>query len=306
MSQQHAVVAPAPGTGDGTDVSGPADGLVVEGLTKRFKEFTLGPVSLRVPSGSVMGFVGRNGAGKTTTVRLLLGMVAADAGTVRVLDRDARAEETTVEQDLGVVFDDVPLVESWKVRDVGVAVGRLYTRWDSGTYRGLLDRFDLPTGRKVKHLSRGMRLKLMLAVALAHDARVLVLDEPTSGLDPLARRELAGVLREHAAGGGSVLFSTHITSDLEQAADHVTVIDAGQIFYTGTTAALLDSYVLATGPGQPPDRLRSHAVGLDTDPRGFSCLLPAEHADLLPAGTVTARPSPDDVVVRVAQDRRVP
>lgn len=296
---------PASGRGEtGTDDVQPGAALTVEGLTKRFKRFTLGPLSLRVPHGSIMGFVGRNGAGKTTTIRLLLGMVAPDSGVVQVLGRDVATDQSAVRQDLGVVLDDVPLVESWKVRELDSAVGHLYTRWDRGTYRALVDRFELPADRKVKDLSRGMRLKLMLAVALAHHARLLILDEPTSGLDPVARAELAVVLHEHAADGGSVLFSTHITTDLEQAADQVTVIDAGRIFYTGPTTTLLDRFALVNGPGELPDRLRPAAVGLDADWQGFSCLLPAELVGELAAGAASVRPSLDDVVVRVATDRR--
>jgi len=283
-----------------------ADALAIDGLTKRFDGFVLDGVSLALAPGRVMGFVGQNGAGKTTTIRLVLNMAARDGGEVTVLGLDNVADELAVKQEIGVVLDELPLVDTWKVRDVARALAPLYDRWDTRTHQDLLARFDLPADRTVKGLSRGMRLKLMLAVALSHDARLLILDEPTSGLDPVARDELLDVLREYVADGRrSVFFSTHITSDLEKIADDVTLIHRGRVFFSGGTDELLDGFVVVTSDADAPsDDLREHLVGLTTERHGFSGLLPVAHAGLAGEGTTTERPTIDDVLVYVAKEDR--
>jgi len=283
-----------------------ADALTIDSLTKRFDGFVLDKVSLTLPPGRVMGFVGQNGAGKTTTIRLILNMAARDGGTVTILGMDNVADELAVKQEIGVVLDELPLVDAWKVRDVAKVIAPLYDRWDAGTHKDLLTRFDLPPDRPIKGLSRGMKLKLMLTVALSHDARLLILDEPTSGLDPVARDELLDVLREHVADGQhSVFFSTHITSDLEKIADDVTLIHRGRVFFAGQMQALLDGFVVVEGKTDAlHDDLREHLVGLTTERHGFSGLLPTSHTDLVGQGTTAERPTIDDVLVYVAKEDR--
>jgi len=146
------------------------------------------------------------------------------------------------------VFDDVFFVDTWKLSEVETAIRGFYDGWDSIRYKGYLNTFELPLDKQVKDLSRGMKMKLMLAVAMSHGARLLILDEPTSGLDPVARDELLDILRDYVAGGDtSVFFSTHITSDLERVADHITLIDHGRIVYTGTKDGLLEQHRRAHG-----------------------------------------------------------
>ncbi|MDR1265279.1 MAG: ABC transporter ATP-binding protein [Propionibacteriaceae bacterium] len=283
-------------------MSEPVAALALEGLTKRFPGFTLDQVTLTLPAGYVMGLVGQNGAGKTTIIRLILNMARRDAGRVTVLGLDNLQDELAVKQEIAVVFDQSVLVDSWRVRDVEPALAGFYARWDKAGFRACLDRFDLPGDRRVKELSRGMGLKLALAVALSHDARLLILDEPTSGLDPVARDELLGLLREYLQDGDrSVFFSTHITSDLDKIADHITVLHRGAVFYSGSKDGLLDAFVVARGPHQPPDRLRRHLIGPTQTSIGFSGLLPAARAPLLGPQMVADRPTIDDVLIHVAQ-----
>jgi ABC-2 type transport system ATP-binding protein len=191
-------------------------------------------------------------------------------------------------------------------RDVAKVLAPLYARWDTSTHQDLLARFDLPADRPIKSLSRGTKLKLMLAVALSHDATLLILDEPTSGLDPVARDELLEVLREYVADGQrSVFFSTHITSDLEKVADDIALIHHGRVFFAGTVPDLLDGFVVARGSTDAlTDELRDHLVGLTKEPQGFSGLLPTAQSGLLGQGATSSRPDIDEILVYVAKEDR--
>ena len=217
--------------------------IKIQNLRKSYRDFTLNDVSFSLPEGQIMGFVGQNGAGKTTTIRLILNMIDRDGGEVKVFGFDNVRDEQRIKQDIGVVFDDIYFVDTWKVREVEKAVKPFYANWSAGVFGQYLRDFDLPAGKRVKELSRGMKMKLMLAVAMSHGAKLLILDEPTSGLDPVARDELLEILEKYISDGQkSILFSTHITSDLEKIADYITLIENGNIFYTGTKDDLLTLY----------------------------------------------------------------
>ncbi len=276
--------------------------LEIEGLAKAFKDFSLKDVAFSLPQGYIMGLVGENGAGKTTTIRLVLNMLSRDAGAVRVFGLDNIRDEQRIKQDIGVVFDEIFFVDSWRVSDVERAVKGFYSRWSGQAYGRYLKSFGLPADKRVKELSRGMKLKLMLAVAMSHEARLLILDEPTSGLDPVARDELLGILTSYISDGEkSVLFSTHITSDLERIADFITLIHNGAVFYTGTKDDLLESYrIVKGGPGDLTDQLRENMVGLERNSTGFSGLVAASKLKHPPSGIVAEAPSIDDILVRIS------
>jgi ABC-2 type transport system ATP-binding protein len=282
-----------------------ADALRITGLGKTYPGFALTDVSFSLPEGYIMGFVGRNGAGKTTTIKCVLDMLGRDAGRIEVLGRDAMIDGCTVKQDVGVVFDQPFYPGGWTVAQVGQALRPFYARWDTALFIIYIDRFGLPPGKKVRELSRGMGMKLMLAAALSHDARLLLLDEPTSGLDPVARDDLLDVLADYITSGDkSVLFSTHITSDLEHIADYITVIDTGQILFTGTKESLADTYrTIRGGPDQVSDRIREHAIGLRATEVGFSALIRTSDATGLPVGISQETPSIDDVLIHIAKER---
>ncbi len=203
--------------------------LEVRGLRKSYKEFALKNVSFAVPEGYIMGFVGPNGAGKTTTIKSILNMVSYESGEIKALGMDAKADAMTINERIGVVMDTPFYVSEWRVRDVEKALAPFYQGWSANKFASMLKRFGLDPMKRVKELSRGMKLKLMLAAAFSHDARLLILDEPTSGLDPVARDELADILREFMLDETKgVLFSTHITSDLDKLADYITFIRDGE------------------------------------------------------------------------------
>jgi ABC-2 type transport system ATP-binding protein len=279
-----------------------ADALSVAGLCKTFPGFALREVSFSLPAGYIMGFVGRNGAGKTTTIKCVLDMLARDAGRIEVLGREVTRDDITIKQDVGVVFDQPFYPGNWTVAQVGRAIEPFYTGWDNGLFLRCANRFGLPPGKRVRELSHGMGLKLMLAAALSHDAKLLILDEPTSGLDPVARDDILEVLAEYIADGSrSVLFSTHITADLERIADYVTLIDEGRIVYTGAKDDLVDAYrVIHGAPGHLTPETRQRAIGLRQTELGFSALLRSADVAALPPAVACEPASIDEVLIHIA------
>jgi len=208
--------------------------LEIKGVSKAFPGFMLNNITFTLPKGYIMGLVGPNGAGKTTTIQLVLNMLEKDAGEILVFGKDNIKNENTVKQEVGVVFDTIFYVDSWTITDTEKAVSIFYENWNHGAYSEMIRRFDLPAGKKIRDLSRGMQMKLMLACAFSHNAKLLILDEPTSGLDPVTRDEFLEILQEYIKDGErSVLFSTHITTDLERIADYITLINRGDIFIQG-------------------------------------------------------------------------
>ena len=277
--------------------------LEVRNLCKTYNDFSLDSISFTLPIGYIMGFVGRNGAGKTTTIRLILNMASRTGGEVKIFGLDNIKDELAVKQGLAVVFDEIFFVDVWRVREVEKVVKGFYSQWDSGQFAAYLKKFKLPSDRKIKELSRGMKLKLMLAVAMSHQARLLILDEPTSGLDPVARDELLDILREYIFDGEkSVFFSTHITSDLERIADYITLIDNGKMFFTGTKDDLEAHFLIVKGgAGDLTDALESQLIGLSSNATGFSGLLPSSRSELLSDRLVTEVPTIDEILVHISK-----
>jgi len=222
--------------------------LEVTGLHKKYKGFFLNNISFAVPQGYIMGFIGPNGAGKTTTLKAMLNMISYEQGDIKILDCDSKTKSMHINDEIGVVMDYAFYPNDWKMKDVESAVSVFYSRWNHDKFIYFLEQFAIDTKKKVKELSRGMKVKLMLAIALSHDARLLILDEPTSGLDPVARDELMEIFREFISDETkSILFSTHITSDLEKIADYITYIKDGEIVFTGLKDTLIESYVIVKG-----------------------------------------------------------
>lgn len=277
--------------------------IEIQNLCKSFKDFSLNNISFSLPVGYIMGFVGQNGAGKTTTIRMILNMINRDGGEIKIFGLDNVRDEQKIKQDIAVVFDDIYFVDSWKVREVERAIKGFYSNWSSKLFNQYISSFHLPMDKKVKELSRGMRMKLMLAVAMSHEAKLLLLDEPTSGLDPVARDELLEILSKYIADGQkSILFSTHITSDLEKIADYITLIDHGNIFYSGTKDDLLESYCIVRGGSRDlSDSLKEKIIGLTTNIAGFAGLLPASEMKHLAPEIVTETPSIDEILISISK-----
>lgn len=280
--------------------------IEINTLCKDYKDFSLNNISFSLPAGYIMGFVGQNGAGKTTTIRLILNMTTRNSGSIKIFGMDNILEEQKIKQDIAAVFDDIFFAENWRVSEVEKAVKGFYENWSSPLYYQYLDNFKLPIDKKVKDLSRGMKMKLMLAVAMSHDAKLLILDEPTSGLDPVARDELLEILSAYISDGQkSVLFSTHITSDLEKIADYITLINRGNLFYTGTKDDLLESfYIIKGGLADLTNEIKEKIIGITTHNTGFSGLLPASEAKHLSKNIVVETPTIDEILVFIGREDR--
>ena len=208
--------------------------LEVRELRKTYPAFTLKDVSLDVPQGAIVGFIGRNGAGKSTTLKSILGLVHPDGGMVRAFGLDYAANEAAIRRRIGVVLGGIDFYPKKKVGVITDVTRRFYSNWDEDKYRHYLELFAIDESKRVDQLSSGMKVKYMIAMALSHSAELLILDEPTSGLDPVSRDELVELFRRIVADGSrSILFSTHITSDLEKCASHIAFIKDGEMLYDG-------------------------------------------------------------------------
>lgn len=278
--------------------------LTLSGVTKRYPAFTLENVSFSLPRGYIMGFVGQNGSGKTTTIRCMLNNTRLSAGEISVFGMDSVRQETAIKSRIGAVYDACFFAGNLNARGVAAVMRGFYPKWDDKLFKGYCERFSLPARTKVKAYSKGMQMKLMLAAALSHRAELLVLDEPTSGLDPVARDLLLDTLSEYIADGeGSVLFSTHITSDIERIADYVTVLDRGRVWYTGTKDDLMEKFVIVRGAEHDlPEQLRTQCIGLHLRGGSFETLLDAGHTMSLPDTVVYEKPTIDEMVVAIARE----
>ncbi len=229
--------------------------LEIRNLTRHFGDFTLDSLNLTLPGGCILGLIGENGAGKSTTIRLILGMLRPDGGTVTILGRDNRDNLALTKQDIGVVLDEVGIPECMTPKQVGIVMADVFTRWNAKTYEGLLERFSLPENKKFREFSRGMKMKLGLAVALSHKAKLLILDEATSGLDPVVRDEVVSILSEFTRDEShSILISSHIVSDLEKLCDYVAFLHRGKLLLCEEKDMLLSEYgILHCRPEDLPE-----------------------------------------------------
>lgn len=219
--------------------------IEISGLTKKYDGFTLDNVSFNVPNGSIMGFIGQNGAGKTTTIRALLNIVKRDSGSIKILGLDNIEHEYEIKEQISAVFDELPFHEDFNAKQMSIVLGSVYKDWNNDKYREYLDRFGLPERKKIKQFSKGMKMKLQIAAALSHNAKLLIMDEATTGLDPVVRNEILDIFREYLQDEtNSILMSSHITSDLEKIADSVTLIDKGKLLVSGYKDEILDNHGL--------------------------------------------------------------
>ncbi len=248
------------------------DILSVRDLTRNYERFSLQNINFSLPYGSIMGLMGDNGAGKTTTLKLILNLIRRDTGEIQVFGKDNIADEREIKAQLGVVFDECRFSDQLRPSDLDAVLSRTFAGWDSGYYRLLLEQFSLPSKGEIKSLSRGMKMKLSLACALAHHPRLLLLDEATSGLDPVARNEILDILLDFIQDEGrSVLLSSHITSDLERICDTIGYLHGGRMIFCEEKDTLLDRLgVLHCGEEQlqvlEPEvvvRVQRHRFGCD-------------------------------------------
>lgn len=249
--------------------------LIVEKLTKHFKNFSLNNVSFQLPHGYVMGFIGPNGSGKSTTIKLILNLLRKDGGQIKVFGLDNLQHELTIKDRIAFVFDENHYYEELSIRDMTRVVASFYKHWEQKVFEKCLRDFDLDPKQKIKQLSKGMKMKFALAVALSHKAELLIMDEPTAGLDPLARSELLEILADLIQDERkSVFFSTHITSDLDKVADFVTFLNQGEIVLSAPMDDVLEKYGVVKGANDLLNEdIKSLFIGLKSNRFGFEGLV---------------------------------
>ncbi len=219
--------------------------IEIKGLCKRYPSFSLQSLDLTLPSGCIMGLIGENGAGKSTTIKLLLNAIRRDEGEITVLGRDIVTDSIAVKEELGVVLDEVGFPDCVKVKDVDRMMRGIYRNWNSETFASYIRRLAVPEDKHFKEFSRGMKMKLGIAVALSHDAKLLILDEATSGLDPVVRDDVLDILCDFTRDEGhSVLISSHIVSDLEKICDYIAFLHKGKLMLCKEKDSLKDDYAL--------------------------------------------------------------
>ena len=267
-------------------------------INKSFGDFAIRDLNLTVPSGTICGLVGENGAGKSTTIRLLMGALQPDSGTAAVLGVDVTAPEfREVKEDVGVVLDEAYFPESLNAAQVGKIMAATYCQWDQKLYDSYLKRFDLPEKKQFKDFSRGMRMKLAIAVALSHQPKLLVLDEATAGLDPIVRDEVLDIFNEFTREEDhSILISSHILSDLEKLCDYIAFIHKGDLLFCEEKDQLLEQYGIFEDSRENLDCLQPEAIVAREESRygGVRALV---KRDLAPTGFRLEKPTVEDVVL---------
>lgn len=273
--------------------------LEINNITKDYKKFKIDNISFNLPKGYIMGFIGANGAGKTTTIKLILNMIKRDSGEIKVFGLDNIREEERIKEQIGVVFDECYYLEDWTLNDVEKAVSIFYKNWNSSIYEKYLKEFNLARDKKVKDLSRGMRMKLMIAVAFSHEAKLLILDEPTSGLDSVARDEFLDILRDYIEDEEkSVIFSSHITSDIEKIADYITYINNGKIIFTGEKDEFLEKYCIIKGGKEDiTESQKKEIIGLRMHSTGFEGLIELKKAVGFSSKVIIEKASLDEIMI---------
>ena len=272
--------------------------LQVENLSKTYPTFKLDNVSFSLEKGYIMGFIGRNGAGKTTTLKSMLKFVHPESGNVSINGFDIEKDEFAVKNSIGFVSGLDGFYNSKKIKQVTDITKKFFSNWSDETYKNLLEKFNLDENKFIKNLSAGMKVKYQLALAMSHDAKLLILDEPTSGLDPVSRDELVILFQDYVADGEhSILFSTHVISDLEKCADYITYIKKGKILDSCDVVSFKEKYLLVNGKKEDlTDELKSNLIGLHEHNFGFEGMILKSDKDLFAKCEIT-QPSMEEIMV---------
>ncbi|WP_340026492.1 ABC transporter ATP-binding protein [Paenibacillus sp. FSL K6-1096] len=279
--------------------------LDVRHLNKKYANFQLKDVSFQLEQGYIMGFIGVNGAGKTTTIKSILNMIQMDSGEIHILGKNIAEHEMELKQEIGCAFGDVNFYTRSRIKTLTGITKKFYKNWSDDTYYKYLSRFKLDENKKIAELSTGMRVKYSLTLALSHGAKLLILDEPTSGLDPVSRDDLLDIFQELIVGGEiSILFSTHITSDLERCADYITFIEQGQIVASAEKNEFKESYRLISGSDADLSRVKDCLISYKTNSFGFTGLMHVKDIDS--SFTLDAAiPSLDEIMIYFAKKEGV-
>lgn len=280
--------------------------LVIEGLTKKIGDFTLQNISFELPKGYILGYVGQNGAGKTTTIKLIMSMLKPDVGRITVNGREFQENEFKYKNSIGYISEKCYFPEEFTLKDIEETLIYFYPSFNPNRYKKLTEQWELPYRKKIKEFSRGMQVRTMFASVLARDTKLLLLDEATSGLDPVVRSDILELIQEYIADGErSVLFSTHIMSDLEQVADYIYFLDKGKMVINATKDELTEQYVLVKGGMEDlHNELEKKLIGTKKTKVGFEGLLPVEYMDYVRRYHVIEKPTIEQIIVLHIKDIR--
>lgn len=274
--------------------------IEIKGVTKKYSGFTLDNISFNVPKGSIMGFIGQNGAGKTTTIRSLLNIISIDEGEMKILGLDYLQNEQEIKERIAVVFDELPFHDIFNAKDMARIFEGIYPKWDTAEYIRYLERFELPTNKKIGEFSKGMKMKLQIACALSHSAELLIMDEATTGLDPVVRDEILHIFMKYLQGGErSILMSSHITSDLEKIADSVTFINNGKLLISGYKDDILESHgIMKCDKSEIPNIEKADIVSIRMNNFGAEIMLNnRQNAAYKYSGAIIDPASLDDIML---------
>lgn len=276
--------------------------MSVKNLCKSYDSFALKDISFDISAGEIMGFIGRNGAGKTTTLKSLLNLVHPDSGKISFFDMDFNNHESEIKQRIGYAAGGMSYYSRKRIRDIAKVTAGFYDEWSDDEYRRLLAIFKLDENKRVIDLSEGMKVKFHLTLALSHNAKLLILDEPTSGLDPISRDELLELFMQIANSGTAILFSTHITSDLDKCADKITYISGGKIINSCKTDDFIGKYRLVSLLNDISDVQRSAILGESVTRHGGTALIYADNAALFGDCKITA-PDLETIMVHLEKEQ---
>ena len=272
-------------------------------VEKGFNQFTLGTLNFCIPKGTIVGYIGQNGAGKSTTIKLILGLLKPDNGSIKVLGVE-NVNKSGIKDKIGVVFDDLFLPEEIRIKDVERLGKNIYSKWDSKSFEMYKQKFNLPETQLVKTYSRGMKMKLSMAIALSHNAELLILDEATSGLDPIVREEILDILLEFMQSENhTILISSHILSDLEKVADYIAFIDNGKLLFMEEKDELKENYgIIAISDEQLCEIDKKAIVGMRSHAFGKELLV---KRNLIPESLKFTKPSIEDIMVYYLKGEKV-
>lgn len=256
--------------------------MQINSISKAYKDFKLDNITFALEKGCIMGLVGQNGAGKTSTLKLILNAIAKDSGEIKIFDKDNVSEEIYIKSRIGYVPDEDYFILTNSLNGHAKALRLFYETWSDEIFNKYVDLWELPLNKKTQELSKGTKTKAMLALALAHQPELLILDEPTAGLDPVARIEVLDILREFVADGQkSVLFSTHITSDLDKVADFLTIIHKGKVIESLSIDRIEEKYVIIIGDLASLTDKEKEFVGIRKSSGSFEGLILRDKATIL-------------------------
>jgi len=248
--------------------------LQISKLTKDYGDFRLDNVSFSLPKGYIMGLIGPNGAGKTTIIKIIMNLIMKQGGEVKIFGKDHRRHEVEIKDRIGFVYDNPKYYEHLSLKKLKNIIAPFYKDWDESAFQMLVDRFGLPLDKPMKKFSKGMSMKGAIAIALSHRADFIIMDEPTSGLDPVVRRELLDFFRELIQDENkSILFSSHITTDIEQVADYITYILNGRVVFSESKDEVFERYAMVKGGHELlNENTKSSLVAIRTNEFGFEAL----------------------------------